>query len=77
MTLTDRRKAQLLIWAAKLDDAMAHQQVSQAQLARLMETDRATICRLLQGADAKVSTYLHAFEVLHITLEPKVLRESA
>lgn len=77
MTLTDPRKAQLLIWAAKLDDAMAARCITQAKLARLMETDRATICRLLQGGDVKASTYLHAFHVLGIELEPKVLRQSA
>lgn len=77
MTLTERRHAQLLIWAAKLDLAMAEKQISQAKLARLMNTDRATICRLLQGHDAKASTYLQAFEVLEIRLEPIMLRQSA
>jgi transcriptional regulator with XRE-family HTH domain len=77
MTLTDHRKAQLLIWAAKIDLAMAERQITQAKLARLMDTDRGTICRLLQGHDVRASTYLQAFEVLGIALEPRVLQKSA
>lgn len=54
----------LLILAARIDELMAERAMNQAMLARLMQTNRATVCRLLQGYDSKMSTYLRALEVL-------------
>jgi transcriptional regulator with XRE-family HTH domain len=67
MSLTLRRQAQLQLWAAKIDDLMAQQHLSQAQLALRMHTDHSTVCRLLKGSDAKASTYIAAFVALGVT----------
>jgi len=71
--LSEFRRAQLLIWAAKLDDLMAERQISQAKLARLMDTAPSTICDLLQGKDAYASTYFAAFAALGVEVEIKSL----
>lgn len=63
--MTAEEQAHILILAAKVDDLMAQQALTQAQLAKRMQTDRATVCRLLQGSDARLSTYLKALEVLN------------
>jgi len=68
MNHDQRTQAELIILAGKLDELMAERVVSQAKLARLMQTNRATVCRLLQGSDAKMSTYLRAFEVLGVDM---------
>lgn len=78
MTLTLRRRAPLHVWASALSDLMTAQHVSQAQLARRMGTDPSTVCKLLQGSDAKASTYLAAFAALGVTVDwhPKVSRQT-
>ena len=69
MKADELRRAKVLILAARLDIAMAAQDVSQAQLARKMITDRATICRMLQGHDGLVSTWLEAIDQLGYRVE--------
>jgi hypothetical protein len=66
MSTDDYKDAQLLVWAARIDLAMADRQINQARLAMLMDTDPATVCRLLKGYDSKASTYLSAFHALGI-----------
>lgn len=63
--MTAEEQVHILILAAQVDDLMAQQALTQAQLAKRMQTDRATVCRLLQGSDARLSTYLKALEVLN------------
>jgi len=62
--MTPEEHAYLLILAAKVDELMATHALNQAQLAKRMHTDRATVCRLLQGQDARLSTYLKAITAL-------------
>jgi len=62
--MTHEEQARILILAAQVDDLMAAQAITQAQLARLMDTNRATVCLLLQGRDARLSTYLRALDAL-------------
>lgn len=56
-----QRRARVTIIAARLDDAMRGH-LTQAALARALDTDRATVCRMLQGRDGMVSTWLAAFD---------------
>lgn len=73
----DLRRAHVLLLAARVDAVMAAQAVSQAQLARKMLTDRATVCRMLQGHDGLVSTWLDAIDRLgyRVVLERKSVDE--
>lgn len=73
MTLTPVHAAQLLRLAARLDALRAQRAFSQHQLADRMHTDAATVCRLLQGADAKASTVLAAIDALgcELVIQPK------
>lgn len=71
----ERHEAELMILAARLDLVMSEQSVSQAELARRMQTNPATVSKMLKGADSKVSTYLTAFDALGYALE--VLPKSA
>lgn len=64
MNTDERRQAELLILASQVDDLMAAQAITQAQLARKMDAPRATVCLMLQGRDARLSTYLRVLEVL-------------
>lgn len=64
MTPDERREAYVLILAAKLDLAMASKHETQASLARKMDTNRATVNRMLSGSDAYLSTWLDAFAAL-------------
>ena len=61
----DKRQARLTrvaLLAAELDLAMAQRVLTQAQLARLVDTDRATVNKMLKGKDGMVSTWLAAFD---------------
>jgi lambda repressor-like predicted transcriptional regulator len=68
MTLTIVRQAQLLVWAAQIDLAMHDRHVTQAELARRMGTNRATVCAMLKGHDSKASTYIAAFHALEMVV---------
>ena len=59
--------------AARLDLAMADRALHQAELARRMLTDRATVCKMLQGRDGYVSTWLLAVDAAgyEVVLLPK------
>lgn len=65
----DLREAHRVILAARVDLEMSKQAISQAELARRMNTSRAVVCRLLKGHDSKVSTYLLAFDALGLRVE--------
>ena len=73
MTLTPVHAAHLQRLAARLDDLRAQRAFSQHQLADRMQTDPATVCRLLQGSDAKASTVLAAIDALgcELLIQPK------
>lgn len=64
MTDDPVKQAHRLIIAAKIDAMMADRVVSQAELARKMHTDRATVCRTLQGKEITVSTLCKFLEAL-------------
>lgn len=73
MTSHEIKEARLLVVAAKIDVLMAGQHVSQAELARRLETDRATVCRVLQGKGITVATLVAFLDVLgyEMTFTPK------
>lgn len=60
----DIRRARVLILAAQLDLVMSAELVTQASLARKIESDRATVNKMLQGKDGLVSTWIAAVEAL-------------
>lgn len=79
MTTKEQREADLLVIAAKIDLLMAERVISQAELARRMETDRATVCRALQGRDISLSTLLGFLNALgyEIEFKPRVVSKEA
>ena len=79
MTPEERRHAYRLLVAAQIDVLMAGKALSQAALARRMETDRATVCRVLQGQEITVSTLKAFAEALDcdVVLRPRVEPDAA
>jgi DNA-binding Xre family transcriptional regulator len=71
MTDDLRRQANLLVIASKIDLLMAERVITQAELARRMETDRATVCRVLQGKDMTLSTLCRFLDALDCEIEFK------
>lgn len=60
------RDAHLVLLMAKLADLMAEQQVSQAELARRMDTHPAVVSKMLSlKVDPRASTLLAALKALH------------
>lgn len=64
VTPEERREAYAIQFAALLDLIRAEHALSQADLARKLETDRGTVCRLLKGHDIRVSTLLWFLDVM-------------
>jgi DNA-binding transcriptional regulator LsrR (DeoR family) len=71
MTPEAYQDAYAALLAAKLSDLMAEHAVNQAELARRMVTNRATVCRMLQGGDARAGTWFRAFAALGYEIDLK------